>query len=171
LLRSEKDKPSLIALRGSDLSIPGRDFAGLMIELLGRGHPLRFCAKGFSMIPVIQDGDILTVRPVAENELRTGMVVSALLPRGENIVVHRIIGRKGTSRLLKGDNSREADGFVPIRSILGRVEKIERNGIAIPPGTFMANYLVAALSRSNLSLPATLAIRRARNLFSGRRTD
>jgi hypothetical protein len=142
-----------------------------MIELLGRGHPLRFCAKGFSMIPAIQDGDILTVRPVAENELRTGMVVSAVLPLGENIVIHRIIGRKGTSRLLKGDNSWEADGFVPIRAILGRVEKIERNGRAFPPGTFVANYLVAGLSRWNLALPAILAIRKARNLFSGRKTD
>jgi hypothetical protein len=47
------------------------------------------------------------------------------------VLVHRVIRRKDTRFLLKGDNCSDADGWIPGEDILGLVTGVERGGKAL----------------------------------------
>ncbi len=118
---------------------------------------LRFQARGYSMHPLVRDGDILLVRPVEARELRTGDVVLAGIAPGR-VVVHRVVRRQtgpdGAQLVLKGDQLALPDGLVPESQIFGRLATIERDGTHIamdrPPVSWLS-LLAALSSRWNLS--------------------
>ena len=88
-------------------------------ELFAGGCGLRFQAVGRSMLPTIQDGEIVHVKPVATDMLRIGDIV--LLRAGEQFKAHRIIRKRGQCFITRGDAGIESDGEIRRDQILGRV--------------------------------------------------
>jgi hypothetical protein len=91
----------------------------LTSELIAGGYGLRFQAVGRSMLPTIQDGDIVHVRPVAGDMLKIGDIV--LLRTGEQFKAHRIIRKRGQFYITRGDAGVDIDGEIRCDQILGRV--------------------------------------------------
>lgn len=91
----------------------------LTSELIAGGYGLRFQALGRSMLPTIQDGDIVHVRPVAGDMLKIGDIV--LLRTGEQFKAHRIIRKRGQFYITRGDAGVDIDGEIRCDQILGRV--------------------------------------------------
>ena len=128
-------------------------FASLLQTTLGKGMPVSFTAKGFSMAPFIKDGDVLTVVPLEGTSPASGDVVAFFRPGTEKLTIHRVIGEEGDSYWMKGDNSLQADGLIPKTSILGRVKRVERNGKRVYLGLGPERVLIAFLTRTNLLFP------------------
>jgi hypothetical protein len=94
-------------------------FQLLTSELIAGGYGLRFQAKGRSMLPTIQDGEIIHVQPVASYMLRIGDIV--LLRSGAEFKAHRIIRKRGHCFITRGDSGVDTDGEIRCDQILGRV--------------------------------------------------
>lgn len=92
-----------------------------------KGAAFRFRARGFSMSPSIRDGDRIIIEPISGTAPEIGDITAFIQPETGKLTVHRIIGKRGKSYLLKGDNVQEDDGYVPEKNILGRVKVIERS--------------------------------------------
>jgi signal peptidase I len=145
--------------KGAELSLGSRPFRGLLIEVLHRGAAFRFRAKGFSMSPFIKDGDIITVAPLSGDGPRLGDVVAFIDPRTEELVVHRVIGKRDNSRFfIRGDNLPVQKHLVPISQVLGKVEKVERGGDAVGLGLGPEKTLIALLSRKGVLLSVLLPL-------------
>lgn len=91
----------------------------LTSELIAGGYGLRFQAVGRSMLPTIQDGEIVHVKPVAGNMLRIGDIV--LLRSRSEFKAHRIIRKRGECFITRGDAGVDTDGEIRCDQILGRV--------------------------------------------------
>ena len=70
-------------------------FRALAYDLLRAGHSLRFQAQGRSMLPTIQDGDVLQVAPVQPQQLRRGDIVLVDLQQGGagKLRAHRLVSK------------------------------------------------------------------------------
>ena len=88
-------------------------------ELLTSGYSFRFQAKGRSMFPTIQDGDILHIEPVITRGPAVGQIV--LLRKGEEFRAHRVVRKQGDCFVTRGDAGVEDDGEIPRGQILGLV--------------------------------------------------
>src|ERR1700756_5032642 len=98
-----------------------RLFGALTQSLLSEGLGFRFRARGRSMQPTIQDGEILHVRPVAAETLRKGDIV--LFADGLNYKAHRLLSidlERGTF-VACGDAGAVTDGDADTRKIVGLV--------------------------------------------------
>lgn len=91
----------------------------LTSDLISAGYGLRFQAVGRSMLPTIQDGEIVHVRPVPTDLLRIGDIV--LLRTDEQFKAHRIIRKRGECFITRGDAGVDTDGEIRCDQILGRV--------------------------------------------------
>ncbi len=91
----------------------------LTSDLISAGYGLRFQAVGRSMLPTIQDGEIVHVKPVPTNMLRIGDIV--LLRTDEQFKAHRIIRKRGQCFITRGDAGVDTDGEIRCDQILGRV--------------------------------------------------
>ncbi len=110
-------------------------FADLSVELLRRGHGVRFRAPGHSMHPTINDRETVTVEPVPPSDVKRGDIV---LYRNEGgVVAHRVIRierNNGASLfILRGDALGCPDESVAAQQVLGKVVCVERNGRSINP--------------------------------------
>lgn len=139
----------------------GYPVAELMRAVLERGKPFRYEARGASMHPFIQDGDVVTVRPLAAGRPRTGDVVAFVPPGTGSVRIHRVVGIEGGKYLLKGDNGLVGDGAVARPDILGSVARIERHGRARRPGPALLAAGLARLSRSSWFTRLSMRFRRA----------
>ncbi len=136
------------------MAISGIALAELMRAALDKGVPFRFRAKGWSMVPFIHDGDVITVAPLPDGLPCMGDVVAFVRPETGKVVVHRIVERRGDAWLTKGDNSNgEGDGLFSRGNLLGMVTAVERGGRLVRLGLGPERGLVALLSRSGLLLP------------------
>ena len=122
--------------RSDTVSCEGSEFEELAAQLLGAGHAMRFRARGSSMYPLVQDGDMLDVCPVGDTAIDVDDIVLYRSSRN-GIVVHRVAaiigqGEKVTLRV-KGDSVGKADPEVQESQVLGRVVNIERRGRRIAP--------------------------------------
>ncbi|HEX3106797.1 MAG TPA: S24/S26 family peptidase [Terriglobales bacterium] len=88
-------------------------------NLISAGYGLRFQAVGRSMLPTIQDGEIVHVKPVTADMLRIGDIV--LLRTDEQFKAHRIIRKRGQGFVTRGDAGVDTDGEIRGDQILGRV--------------------------------------------------
>jgi signal peptidase I len=79
----------------------------------------RFQAKGRSMFPTIQDGDILHVHPADPYSIEIGEIV--LFRDGEGFKAHRVIQTKHDLFITRGDSSMQADDPVRPEQIVGKV--------------------------------------------------
>lgn len=97
-------------------------------DLLARGLPFRYVARGRSMWPAVRDGDHVTVAPL-DHPPRVGDVVFAAT--GGFGLLHRVLWvRRDGAVLLKGDFKAGVDGWVPAAVVRGRLTAIERAGRA-----------------------------------------
>jgi signal peptidase I len=133
-------------------SLPSPAFISLLKGVLEMGSSFRFRANGASMTPFIKQGDLITLSPYPESAPRLGDVAAFFFPGTEKLAIHRVVGKKGTGYLLKGDNAIAIDGVIPRENILARVKKVERGGKEIRLGLRQERYLIALLARSGLLL-------------------
>ena len=103
------------------------------------------------MQPTIEDGELITVAPVAPESVKRGDI---LLYRSEQGVhAHRVVGRvKGTvpllegdcpldHYLLRGDASVSCDAPVQLEQVIGRVVAVQRGGRNLALDSRLANLL------------------------------
>jgi signal peptidase I len=102
------------------------------------------------MSPFIREGDVVTISPLHGALPGVGDVVAFIHPAIKRAFIHRIIGKKGDSYIMKGDNSLEMDGPVPEANILGLVKRVDRDDKRITLGLGLERYLIAFLTRRNL---------------------
>jgi len=152
-MRPPKTKPRLARGRESELLLSAPDLAQILREVLGKGMRARFLARGFSMSPFIKDGDIVTVSPLPGRRPGVGEVVAFTSPDARKLIVHRIVGRRGTAYLARGDSNSQTDGWVSEESILGRVTGVERDGQGVSLGLGPERFLLAFLTRFGLLKP------------------
>ena len=122
----------------------------LLKAVLEKGKLFRFQAPGFSMYPFIRNNDIITIAPPAGRSLGTGDIVAFLHPDIGKLVVHRIIDCSDNAFLIKGDNTRGADGLVARENIYGTVIRVERAGRNAVAGLGYGRGAIALLSRYGL---------------------
>jgi signal peptidase I len=134
-----------------EIACDSATFAELGTTILALGKSLRFRARGYSMHPLVRDGDLLTIEPVDVRSLQRGDLVFFRNPQGE-VVVHRMVRRTGQGDSLsfevKGDGLPAPDGLVPGKEIFGRVTSIERDGVRMDmrqPGMRLLGLGVALL--------------------------
>lgn len=151
-LNQQDLKSSLFVKKGNELSLSEPALRGLLQDVLAKGVPFRFKAKGFSMRPFIEDGDVITVVPFSPPEAHSGDVVAFIDPRVDRLAVHRIVAKSDEGILMRGDNLPEEDGIVPMDNLLGLVTKVERQGQEVSLGLGPERRLVAFLSRKGYLL-------------------
>lgn len=122
----------------------------LMQAVIEKGIPFRFCARGFSMYPIIRDRDIVTLEPLhPDKPLKVGDVVAFKKPDADKLALHRIVQRKNGSFLIKGDNIPVPDGLIALENILAVAVSVERKGRRVGGSLGPARGLLAFLSRRN----------------------
>jgi len=108
-------------------------FAALAEHVVGHGMSIRFRASGDSMYPVILNGDVITVSPVAAHEIARGDIL--LYRDGDRVLAHRLVGVAAsgseTRFRLRGDSNATCDLPIAASQIVGRVETVERHGRVI----------------------------------------
>lgn len=152
-MKSQGFKPAIFIRKGGELSLSGPTLTELFQGMLDKGASFKFRAKGFSMSPFIKDGDVVTVLPLPGASSRLGDVLVFIHPGTGKLVVHRVVGKKGTSYLIKGDSTPEVDALVPKENILGCVRKVEREGKKVFLGLGPERFLIAFLVRRGLLFP------------------
>lgn len=135
---------------GGELSLSGLGLAELLTAILEKGKEFRFRARGSSMWPFLKSGDLITVSPLTAKRPGLGDVVVFLRPSSGRPVVHRIVGKKDGSYLIKGDNTAEYDGLMEEKDILGRITLVERGERRISYSLGPTRFLIAGMSRSGL---------------------
>lgn len=143
-------KSALFTRKRGELSLSSEQLEKVMRGVLDKGACFRFQGKGFSMSPFIKDGDILTIAPVRRSSPNFGDVVVFMHPTTGKLVIHRIIGKRAGSYLVKGDNAPEDDGFIDRATILGRVTRVERNGRYVSLGLGQNRFIIAFVTRNGL---------------------
>ena len=152
-------KPCLYAVPGGVLALSGKALKEFLQAVLAKGASFRFKARGFSMHPFIQDGEVVTISPLPEGRLRLGDIVAFCHPETGRLIVHRILKKKAQGFLLRGDNCPEVDGMVPAVNILGRVTEVEGRSRIMRLGWGPERLFLALLSRYHLLQPLLTRIR------------
>lgn len=140
------------------MSLKSSSLIQLMRATHEKGAGFRFKAKGFSMSPFIRDGDVLTVAKCS-NSLTVGELAAFVRLDCQKLVVHRVVGTKDSCYIFKGDNVFSEDGIVSSGNILGRVTRVERDGMDANFGVTNSCRFIALLSRYKL-LPILLFLPR-----------
>ena len=169
MLNFQKDKPILSIQEECGVSLSGAALTDLLQAVVSRGSLFTLQAKGFSMFPFIRDGDEVTISPLHGASLRVADVVAFIHPAIKRVFIHRVVGKKGDSYIIKGDNSLEMDGPVPTANILGLVKRLDRDHKRITLGLGPERFLIALLSRKNLLLHLLLPVWRYTRPFTRRR--
>lgn len=144
-------------------------FGAVIRSLLSEGLGFRFRARGRSMQPAIQDGEILHVRPVSLKTLRKGDIV--LFADRLNYRAHRLLWidwKQGTF-IARGDAGTMTDSVVDTGEIVGQVvakEENSRGQIRVVPlngglvrWRFLASRLRARTARFLRGLPVLRSVR------------
>jgi len=134
-------------IKEEEFLLSGKDLVELVQETLAKGAGFRFKVKGFSMLPFIRDGDVVTMSPTSKFPVGFGKSVAFIDSKTNKLVIHRIIGKNKGLYLIKGDNAFGADGLIPKENILGCVTKIERNGKNIFLGLGSERLIIALFSK------------------------
>lgn len=157
-MKKKGPEPPLFVKKGTEVSLSSPAFKEILTAVIGGGFSLRFQAKGFSMSPFIRDGDVITVAPMSEALPKIGGVVAFFNPQFGKVMVHRIVGKKKGSFLIRGDNSPAPDGMIAREHILGQVRKVERQGKKVSLGIDYGIYGIAFLSRRGILIPLLIPL-------------
>ena len=98
----------------------------LAADVIRRFGVLRLRVNGFSMLPTIWPGDVVSVSGAEWGAYRPGDVV--LYSRKGRLFVHRLVEVGGETAVTRGDAMLDPDPPVCAGDVLGRVESIERGG-------------------------------------------
>jgi len=136
------------AERGREVTLETPDFLEQARQLLSRRLPIELRMSGSSMSPAIEDGDVITVEPVAEDPVKQGDIV-LYHSRFDTAVIHRVIRleRSSSERCIvtRGDAASHNDVPVPLHRILGRVKRVERLGerikMVVPKRSFIQTVM------------------------------
>jgi len=118
------------AERGREVTLETPDFLEQARQLLTRSLPVELRMSGSSMRPAIEDGDVVTIEPIADEPIRQGDIV-LYHSRFDTAVIHRVIRiDKSAERaiLTRGDSAAQNDLPVSAHRVLGRVKLVERAG-------------------------------------------
>src|SRR5579859_491569 len=103
----------------------------LAADVLRSGGAVRLQALGASMLPTIWPGDVLTIENKATEETVPGDIV--LVARDQRFLIHRLIEKRGSQCITRGDSMPQNDAPVAEAQVLGRVSAIHRkSGDVIP---------------------------------------
>ena len=103
----------------------------LAAEVLGLGGTIRLHALGTSMLPSIWPGDVLSIEPRPGDEIVPGDIV--LVVRNRRFFVHRLVAKRNSQWILRGDSLAQNDAPVAESQVLGKVSAIHRHRQAISP--------------------------------------
>ena len=146
--------PNPYLLQQDSLAISGPALQGLLTSALEQGAAFRFQAMGFSMSPFIQDGDVICIEPLRGRSPGLGRVLAFTQPASGRLIVHRLVGKRRTVALLKGDNIPGLGvDLVGWQRLHGQVISIERRGRSQKLGLGPERTLLALLSRLGLLRP------------------
>mgnify|MGYP006288766881 CR=1 FL=1 len=130
----------------------------IVTALLQQGAVVKKTARGHSMFPFIRDRDHLLMA-IPQTHLRLGDIVVFQHPKFGGLAIHRIIGKRGNMFLIKGDNSKCPDGWLPKDKILAHIVSAERNSDLLRPRLRIESAFIAFLSRAGLLIPLRKKIR------------
>lgn len=148
------EDPQLFVVKAHELSLSSVALLELMRAVLNRNLPFRFCARGWSMVPFIRDGDVITVAPLQHPSPKVGEVIAFVRPGEEKLVVHRVVTKRSTLVITQGDNGGcYMEEVIPKENVLGVVTRIERNGNKVWLGLGYERFAIAWLSRARLLTP------------------
>jgi signal peptidase I len=103
----------------------------LAAEVLSSGSTIRLQALGTSMLPSIWPGDVLSIEPKSGEEIVPGDVV--LVARDGRFFIHRLIEKRNSTWITRGDSLPQADAPVAEVQVLGKVSTIHRKTGDVAP--------------------------------------
>jgi len=121
----------------------------LVDTVLKKNALFRMRAHGWSMFPFIRDQDIVTIAPFIEPP-KIGDIAVFKHPAYHCLAIHRIVGRYGDFYLLRGDNSRQYDGWLHSEKIFGKVSDLKRKNKKVNLGLGIERFMIAMLSRMEM---------------------
>jgi hypothetical protein len=99
----------------------------IFFEQLSQGNNIRMIVKGQSMFPFLRKGDTVTVKPILFKETRIGDIIAFKREQSDKaLTLHRLMKKKQTFIVTKGDANRHGDPPVFTEQICGKAIKIER---------------------------------------------
>lgn len=120
-----KNTSAPFPLAENDLKKVSRE---LLLEVLKRGDFIRVRARGSSMGYIIKQGDLITVKGIEDEELKTGDII--LYSQEDGFVCHRIISHHQSDGkffyVTKGDVLLQADAPLPASQVIGKVFCVQR---------------------------------------------
>jgi Peptidase S24-like len=103
----------------------------LAADILRAGGTIRLQALGASMLPSIWPGDVLSIECSAGREIVPGDIV--LVARDGRFFIHRLIGKRSSGWITRGDSLPQADEPVDEVQVLGKVSLIYRKAGDVVP--------------------------------------
>jgi hypothetical protein len=119
-------EPPRLAYPCAVSALPSPPVTALFAELLRRGEPVRFRARGASMSPSVRHGDIVRIAPAGLGALRLGDVV-CYEPASGGLALHRVCSVGPHAVAVRGDALAYRETVEPIR-VLGALVAVERAG-------------------------------------------
>ena len=119
----------------------------MAFDLLSRGQPIRFIARGRSMWPNIIDGDEVRIDPL----WRSPMVGDVALITGDGgVLLHRIVATSMDGAFVtQGDSLPQRDGAYQKRQVVGLLGGVTRNGrpirVSKQPSVILVSQFWSAL--------------------------
>jgi signal peptidase I len=105
----------------------------LAVEVLRAAGQVRLAARGYSMLPSLWPGDVLTIRAATFEQLTAADLV--LYSRDGRFFIHRVLRRGQVDGQLRwvtrGDSMPHPDQPVSADEVLGKVVAVERDGQAL----------------------------------------
>jgi GNAT superfamily N-acetyltransferase len=119
----------------------------LLRAVTQKDRVLRTRVRGFSMTPLIRDGDEVSVSPMKGRLPVVGDVIAFSRPDSGQLTIHRVIARESAGWILRGDNCPESDGLVTADRFIGRITAVYRNRAPRRFGLGAEGRLIAWLVR------------------------
>jgi hypothetical protein len=115
---------------------------GLATEVLRRFGEVRLRVIGSSMLPAVQPGDVLTIRQCVMSAVECGAIV--LFTRDGRLFAHRVVARRNTHLVTRGDALDGQDPPIRPDQLLGQVVAVTRNGRPRQPPSLTLRSRIAA---------------------------
>lgn len=133
------------------LNLSGKALGELVKEFMTNKKSIKFRTKGHSMIPVILQGDIITISPYGKGTPVQGDIVAYINPETQGLIVHRLIKIARSAFVAKGDNCRHKDAVYGTNLILGYVQQINKKNS-------MRNKLLISPFKKTLAILSTIGL-------------
>lgn len=152
-LKSPINETGFISWNPDGICLSNHGLITLLKAVLDKGKPFRFRATGYSMSPLIKDGDVLTISCLKGRKPKIGEVVAYLHPTTNKLLVHRVIKANGNCFAIKADKVKTAIDNVTAKQIFGVTTNVVRHGESKRFGLGLEKIFISFLTRHNLFLP------------------